>query len=336
MNPAPAKIPNAAAFRPRWPWCHGHAQTILASTPWRRAVVLRRARDLRAHEEPVVLDAGAGVRLSGCHTRQRKQTSAHGLAIVVHGWEGSAGSTYVLESGARWLADGWDVLRLNLRDHGGSHALNPGLFHSGLIDEVVAAVRTATQRYPAPRVLIAGYSLGGNFALRVALRAPSAGIALNRALAVCPVIDPGHSMAAMERSPAIYAHYFLRRWRAALRRKQRAFPATRYFEPDELRLSLRELTRVLVARHTDYAGLEGYFDAYAVTGQRLAALTVPSAILTARDDPVIPVADFEALPTVPALSLDIAPSGGHCGFLHSMRSPSFCSDWLAAHAAAID
>lgn len=332
----PSKIPQAAAFRPHWPWRYGHAQTMLASSPLRRAVVLRWARDLRAREQHVVVDAGAGVRLSGCHASQQSQTTARGLAIVLHGWEGSADSTYVLESSARLLADGWDVLRLNLRDHGGSQALNAGLFHSGLIDEVVAAVLTLTQRFPAPRVLIAGFSLGGNFALRVALRAPAAGIALNGALAVCPVIDPGHSMDAMERGPAIYARYFLRRWGASLRRKQCAFPAARYFEHGELHLSLRELTRALVERHTDYGSLDGYFDAYAVGGQRLAALTVPTAILTARDDPVIPVADFEALPTAPALTLSIAPNGGHCGFLRSVVAPSFCSDWLAAHAAAID
>lgn len=336
MSAVPVRLPDAAAFRPRWPWRYGHAQTILASGPLRRAAVLRWARDLRGREQRVVVDAGAGVRLSGCHTSQQSRTGARGLAIIVHGWEGSVDSTYVLESGARLLADGWDVLRLNLRDHGGSHALNPGLFHSGLIDEVVAAVGTLTQRYRAPRMLIAGYSLGGNFALRVALRAPAAGIALDRALAVCPVIDPGHSMRAMEAGTAVYERYFLRRWGGSLRRKQAAFPATAYFEPGELRLSLRELTRVLVARHTDYGGLDAYFDAYAVGGQRLAALTVPTAILTARDDPVIPVADFEALPTPAALTLNIAPCGGHCGFLHSLGAPSFAGDWLAAHAAAID
>lgn len=336
MNAVSNKVPDAAAFRPSWPWRYGHAQTVLASGPLRRAAVLRWARDLRAREERVVLEAGVGVRLSGRYTGQQSQPSARGLAIIVHGWEGSADSTYVLESGARLLADGWDVFRLNLRDHGGSHVLNPGLFHSGLIDEVVVAVRALTQRYPAPRVLIAGYSLGGNFALRVALRAPALGIALTCALAVCPVIDPGHSMCAMEAGPAIYARYFLRRWGNSLRRKQRAFPATRYFESGELRLSLRELTRVLVERHTDYAGLDGYFDAYAVNGQRLAALAVPTAILTARDDPVIPIADFEALPTPASLTLAIAPYGGHCGFLRSLSAPSFGADWLAAYAAAID
>ncbi|MDN5924752.1 MAG: alpha/beta fold hydrolase [Xanthomonadales bacterium] len=334
MNDAAIKLAQMDAFEPSWPWRYGHVQTVLASGPLRRRTVLVWAADLRARAQPVIVDAGPGVRLSGCYTSQRSQAQARGLAIVLHGWEGSADSTYVLETGARLLAQGWDVFRLNLRDHGDSHALNPGLFHSALIDEVVAAVGTLVQRYAAPRVLLAGYSLGGNFALRVGLRAPAAGFSLAAVLAVCPVIDPGHSMRAME-AAAIYAQYFLHKWRASLRHKQRSFPATPYFTAADMRLGLRELTRELIQRHTNFGDLQAYFDAYALSGQRLAALTVPSAILTARDDPVIPLADFVALPEVPALRLDITDYGGHCAFLRHLRAPSYCTDWLVARAAAV-
>ena len=60
--------------------------------------------------------------------------------MLFHGWEGSVDSTYVLQTGSRLLADGWDVFRLNFRDHGDSHRLNEALFHSCRIDEVVHAL----------------------------------------------------------------------------------------------------------------------------------------------------------------------------------------------------
>ena len=91
--------------------------------------------------------------------------------MLFHGWEGSVESTYMLQTGSRLLAEGWDVFRLNFRDHGDSHDLNEALFHSCRIDEVVHALRrhraSAGRR---DRWRSAGFSLGGNFALRAALQ----------------------------------------------------------------------------------------------------------------------------------------------------------------------
>ena len=71
------------------------------------------------------------------------------------------------------------MFRLNFRDHGETHHLNRAMFHSCRIDEVVGARETESrQRFTARPFVIGGFSLGGNFALRVALRAPAAGIPL--------------------------------------------------------------------------------------------------------------------------------------------------------------
>ncbi|MGH8117008.1 MAG: alpha/beta fold hydrolase, partial [Rhodanobacteraceae bacterium] len=176
-------------FHPAWWLRSPHVQSILASSALRRALRARRARALERDAERVILDCGEGVRLAGYHTAQRVRARARGLAVLFHGWEGSSRSTYLLQTGARMLEEGWDVFRLNFRDHGGTHALNRGLFHSCLIDEVVGAMRDVQQRYPERPLALIGFSLGGNFALRVALRAPQAGLVLAQTVAVCPVID---------------------------------------------------------------------------------------------------------------------------------------------------
>lgn len=310
----------AAQFAPpRW-LRNGHVQTMLASAGWRRRLL---RDDRRAVEDGAVehlLDGGDGVRLQSFLTRQRVQASARGLAVLVHGWEGSVQSTYVVGLAARLLDNGCDVLRLNLRDHGDTHALNPGLFHSCRIDEVVDAVRTARRDFADAPVALAGFSLGGNFALRVALRAPEA---VAYAFAACPVVSPAAGLFGLENGPWIYQRYFLHKWRRSLRRKRDAFPDVEWFTREDLAGDLRGLTRALVLRHTDFGSLENYLDGYSIAGDRLASLRVPATILTAADDPIIPVADFHALRLPPNVELDIAAHGGHCGFLDGAFPHSF-------------
>ncbi len=315
-------------FRPRRWLRNPHVQSLLASSGIRRVLFRRRRALLENGAVEHILDCGNGVRLQGFHTRQTALPQARALVVLLHGWEGSVQSTYLTHTGGRLLGEGCDVFRLNFRDHGDSHHLNAELFHSCRIDEVVGAVAAVAQRFPGQPLLIGGYSLGGNFALRVALRARKAGIALQWAFAVCPAISPQAAMNAIERVP-VYAYYFLHKWRRSLRRKQALFPQADLFTPQELqRLSLRELTRRLVERHTDFATLDDYFNGYALTGNRLAQLEVPTTILTAQDDPIIPVADFGALELAPQTELTIVPHGGHCGFIRDASLRSWAEDFL--------
>lgn len=329
-------LPSGRDFRPPWPLTSGHIQTMLSSSGVRRTLLPRHAYNVLEGAESVMVDGGDGVRLTGAFTAQKGRAVSRGLAVLFHGWEGSVDSTYVLQTGSRLLADGWDVFRLNFRDHGDSHALNEALFHSCCIDEVVHAVGDIAKRWPSRAMAIAGFSLGGNFALRVALRAPTVGIPLQYALAVCPIIDPGEGLFSLEETaPWFYQAYFMNKWRRSLRAKQAAFPQREYFELQELKQNLRGLTEALVLRHTDFDSLQSYLDGYSVAGQALAAMQIPATILTARDDPVIPVTAFEKLELPDNIELDIATHGGHCGFIRGWDMTSFCDEYIAARFNAI-
>ena len=169
---------NAADYQPPRLLRNPHLQSVLASSGVRRLLFRRRLSRLERGANEHVLDCGDGVRLLGLHTPQRTLDRARGLVVLLHGWEGSVQSSYLLHTGSRLLAEGYDVFRLNFRDHGDTHHLNPELFHSCRIDEVVGAVGAVAKMFPDLPLGIAGFSLGGNFALRVALRAPDAGIPL--------------------------------------------------------------------------------------------------------------------------------------------------------------
>jgi uncharacterized protein len=141
-------LPQGRDFRPSWPLTSGHIQTMLSSSGIRRTLLPKRAYAVLEGAEQVMVDGGDGVRLTGAFTQQKTLPNPRGLAVLFHGWEGSVDSTYVLQTGSRLLADGWDIFRLNFRDHGDSHSLNEALFHSCRIDEVVHAVGDIAKRWP--------------------------------------------------------------------------------------------------------------------------------------------------------------------------------------------
>ncbi|MET3654690.1 YheT family hydrolase [Dyella japonica] len=329
-------LPLGKDFLPPWPLRSGHIQTMLSSSGVRRLLLPKAAQTVLQNSQPMVVNGGDGVRLTGAYTMQTAQSQSRGLAVLFHGWEGSVDSTYVLQTGSRLLADGWDVFRLNFRDHGDSHHLNEALFHSCRIDEVLYALSDIAQRFPSRPMALAGFSLGGNFALRAAMQAPAAGLPLSYALAVCPIIDPGEGLFSLEaQAPWFYQAYFMHKWRRSLQAKQAAFPQHQYFELAELKQNLRGLTASLVARHTDFGSLEAYLDGYSVAGRALEGMHVPCTILTARDDPVIPVAAFEKLDLPANVELDISPYGGHCGYIRGWDMTSFTDDYIAARFNAI-
>jgi len=326
---------SSGEFTPRRWLRSPHLQSALASSGMRRWLFRRRRAALEQRSTEHILDCGGGARLQGFHTRQTVLAQPRALAVLLHGWEGSAQSSYILHTGSRLLAEGCDVFRLNFRDHGQTHHLNSDLFHSCRIDEVVGAVRQVSDRFAERPLLIGGFSLGGNFALRVALHAPAAGIPLSWVFAVCPVISPRAGLASIENAPWFYERYFMHKWRGSLLRKQALHPERELFSKSELRAGMRELTRTMVLRHTDFGSLENYLDGYSIAGDKLAALTIPATILTAADDPVIPVAEFHELKLATGSELTIVPHGGHCGFIRDLSLRSWAEDFLVGRLSGV-
>jgi len=332
-------IESIANFTPARGLRSGHVQSLLSSSAFRRRLVMRRSIELRANENAWVLDGGEGIRLQGFYSAQRDRqtnTPALGLAVLLHGWEGSVNSNYILANGARLYEAGFDVFRLNFRDHGDTHHLNPGLFHSCRLGEVINALADLQRRDGRP-LLIAGFSLGGNFALRVALNASSAGLEVRQVVSICPVIDPARAMHAMEQGIKFYERYFDRKWSRSLETKRKSFPEL-YADSDWGRFKgIRARTHYLATQFAGFKDADSYFDGYSIAAGRLAALKTPATILTSADDPVVPVDDFNQIPANPNLEVLITRYGGHCGFLKNWKLESLAEDVILdrfEHASA--
>ena len=317
-------MPVKTMFKPPLGLRSAHAQTILSSS-LNPILTRKRARSTPTVSEEKILTASDGVRL---HAYLHERDNAP-LVVLLHGWLGGADAIYIRSVAGKLYNAGYAVARLNLRDHGGSEALNEGMFHSARIDEVVDAVRElCTAREPSNCALL-GYSLGGNFALRVSART---GL---YALACCPVIDPAGAMPSIDNSP-IYRRYFVKKWHRSLLAKAHAFPHA-YEVETALRLNtVADLTDHFVERYTEYNTSADYFDAYSVAGDRLREAN--AKIIAAADDPVIPGLSFRDLPS--SIELVMTQRGGHCGYLANWSFDSWFDsvalESLALHFSAFE
>ena len=138
-----------AGFRPAAGLANPHLQSILTSSPVRRLFVRGRSGLLRRLAEEEIIATPEGVRLQGFRSAHRERPP-RGLAILLHGWEGSADSNYLLSSASRLYDSGFDIFRLNFRDHGDSHHLNEDLFHSCRLQEVADAVHAVSRAWRSP------------------------------------------------------------------------------------------------------------------------------------------------------------------------------------------
>lgn len=306
-----------------------HLQTILSSVGPSRWLAHRAFAPYKSDEKSIVLECAGGVRLGGLLNRAKPLNTglSENMAILIHGWEGSAESAYILSLAANLLKQGIDVFRLNLRDHGDTHHLNKGIFNSTLIPEVLSGIEVFQQEYPSRNCYLIGFSLGGNFSLRVAARAQSENICLNNVIAFCPVIHAARSNIVLNSfANVIYGKYFVRKWKRSLRKKLVYFPDYPYADELDTMKTLDEMNRQLIPIYTEYSDIDQYFDAYAITGDVLQETVCPCYLHFAKDDMIIPWEDVEQLADNSDLHTILTDKGGHCGYLKNWRFESWLND----------
>ena len=313
------------SFSPALGLRHPSVQGVLASKRPVHRLWRRRGLDLNALSTSHILDCGDGVRLTGRHTAQT-QVPSRGLVVLIHGWEGCHDSSYLYSMASTLFCAGFSVFRLNLRDHASSHQLNEQMFHSARMAEVLAAVAAARRLDAAETLYVIGFSLGGNFALRVALQGPALGIQPRLTLAISPAINPGATLQAIDEGPTLFRKYFLSRWKQTLSAKREAWPHYDFRAFDALN-SFVDTTRHFVAEYTEYASYEDYLAQYTLTPEMLMQAPSPIAVISARDDTVIPIRDFQNLAARGSvIACDLTDQGGHCGFIRNWRLESWAEE----------
>jgi predicted alpha/beta-fold hydrolase len=310
------------SFRPPALLRGPHVQSILSSTGPRKLKVRRMNQALLAASRDMILDCGDGVRLLG-HYAPAPIPEPRGLVTLIHGWEGSGESNYMLSVSGHAFRHGYSVFRLNLRDHGPSHHLNRELFNSTRLSEVLGAMEAIQSALPYARNYLVGFSLGGNFSLRVGAAMSGRHFRLDRIIAVCPVICPAGTMESLEQGSRLYHDYFVHKWKRSLSRKLEHFPEYDFHNHLARMKSLREMNHYFVPNYTGYEDPATYFEAYSIAGDRLQHLGAPAHIITSADDPVVLARDLELIHKPPLLTIEVTRFGGHCGFIENLKLDSW-------------
>ncbi|MGE5206298.1 MAG: YheT family hydrolase [Chlamydiota bacterium] len=307
--PSPFLNVPSTPFRPRRGLRGPHRQTLASQfLPRRMHLPMPEKRLIRVDPEVQVL--------CRCHWQAERRQAL--TLLIVHGLEGSSESQYVQGTTAKALAAGMNVVRMNVRNCGGTEELGPTLYHSGLSADVGMVARTLLAEEHLPRLVLLGFSMGGNLVLKVAgewgREAPPQ---LRAVCTVSPAVDLAASAAALHR-PAnwVYEQYFLWNLRRRLRHKARLYP-NRY-EVQRLRRvwTLRQFDERITSHYCGFAGADDYY-ARASAARVLQRIAVPALLLHSADDPFIHIlpetkASLKANPNLRYVETEC---GGHCAFL---------------------
>jgi len=302
----------------------GHAQT-LAGNYWRRPVFA-----IEADSVPVVVDSGNDSRvLCQCHWQPEPVRQSRLTVLLVHGLEGSSDSRYIQGiTSLAWLA-GCNVIRMNMRNCGGTETWTPTLYHSGLSDDIGAVLDYFVSLYGFSRVATVGYSMGGNLVLKYAGElGDDAPAWLRAAVGVSPAADLASSADALhEPSNRIYEWHFLRNLMRRFRRKTQLFPAIYAGREVGPVRTIREFDDKITARFSGFSSADDYY--FRASAARVVSrITVPALVLHALDDPFIRLttATRNIMLSNPAIQLIETARGGHCAFL-SNRSDAAPRHW---------
>ena len=260
------------------------------------------------------------------HT-QRPSPAPLWQVVLVHGLEGSSQSGYMKSMAQAALVAGFAAHRFNMRSCGGTEALCPTTYHSGLTGDLLFVLRQLAQQGPAP-IFLVGYSLGGNVALKLAgEQGEEAPALLAGVCAVSTPIDLAGCARCLE-APVnrIYEQRFLRKLKRRIRVKHRYLPERYPLDGLNGLASIREFDERFTAPGFGFRDAAHYYETQSA-GRFLDRVRIPVLLIQARDDPVIPFDIFEhpVFRQNPHLQLLAVERGGHLGFL-SRRRPRFWAD----------
>ncbi len=296
-------------------WGGGHRMTLYA---WGKPRSFPRLPPAQIR----FFDTAPGARvLAHCHWQPRPWE--HATIVLLHGLESSSAAHYMRGIAEKGYAAGFNAVRLNQRNCGGTEQLSEGLYHSGLTHDPEAVIRELVEVDGLPAFALVGYSLGGNLALKLAGEAGRTPPPYLRAVcAVSPTMDLAACVTALERPEnRFYQRHFVRNLKKRMRRKARAFPGRFPLEPLGAIRSIRAFDEAYTAPHHGFGGASDYY--YRASAMRVVErISVPTLIISAADDPFVPAAPFRhpAVAGNPHITVALTPRGGHCGFVEERRS----------------
>jgi predicted alpha/beta-fold hydrolase len=299
------------AFHAHTLFRHGHAQT-LAAYAWPRGFRFYFERD-----EERFFEVEPGVKVLA-HCRWQANRDDRPTIVVWHGIEGSTASNYMLAMAEKGFRAGFNIIRVNLRNCGGTEHLTPTLYHGGLSADLRAVVKELIEKDQISQMFLAGFSLGGNMVLKLAGEySDEPPPEILGVCAVSPSIDlTAAAELILKRSNWIYQQDFVRRLKQRIRTKHKLYPDLYDISGLEQVRTLKQFDERFTARAHGFANADDYY--YRSSSIRVIdRIRIPTLIIHAEDDPFIPFSPLHdpAVVNNPHLLLLATEQGGHVAFI---------------------
>ncbi|TWT58403.1 putative hydrolase [Thalassoglobus neptunius] len=293
-------------FRPHPLVVGGHLQTIFGA--WISGTQKSREISIRRHIE---LDDGDQLVLMDDFPASRWK-DGDPVAVLLHGLGGSAESPHIRRIAQKLREQGVRTFRLNLRGCGAGEGLSKNLYHAGRSEDLQSAMEVISQLCPGSQVFLAGFSLGGNIVLKwLGEHSETADSLVDRAIAVNPPVDLGACTAAVQRRAfGFYDRYFAK---MMFRQLCNSFDKSLIANAIDAPRRIICFDEAFTAPRSGFRSAAHYYDACSAAPY-ISRINVPTMILSAEDDPLIPVKILHDLTRPSAVELHIAESGGHLGY----------------------
>ena len=252
-----------------------------------------------------------------------KASSKTPVVALFHGLGGSSESSYVIRAAQKLGALGFRVARFNHRGCDRHQLLRARqIYHSGSLKDVRAGIVAIRNRWPHAPILTAGFSLSGAILLNLIGQEPDIRERiqnLRKVMAICPPIDlESSSKAVADLRNRHIDLYYSRSLLAAARRRQQKHPDA--FSPQLPRsLTVRAFDELFTAQVAGFKSRDDYYNR--CSPKRFVDLiAVPTTVVVAADDPVVPIESVTTAPFSEAVQLRVEKSGGHMGFLAATKT----------------
>ena len=318
-----AKAFESNPFKPHRFFRNGHAQTIAAYL-WPRRFRFDSARD-----QERLFEVAPGVKvLAHCRWQVDPQTCP--TIIVWHGIEGSTSSNYMQATAEKGFRAGFNVIRVNLRNCGGTEHLTTTIYHGGLSADLRAVVEELIEKDQISRMFLVGFSLGGNLVLKLA--GEFGDHAPREILGVCvvsPSVDLNTSAdLIMKRSNWIYHQDFVRRLKKRVRTNHKLYPENYDVSGLGQARTIKDFDDRFTARAHGFANADDYY--YRSSSLRVVdQIRIPTLIIHAEDDPFIPFFPLRdaAVANNPYVLLVGPKHGGHVAFISADQNGDYDRFW---------
>ncbi|MBS0263007.1 MAG: alpha/beta fold hydrolase [Planctomycetes bacterium] len=242
-------------------------------------------------------------------------------ALLIHGLSGSYASPYMIRISRKLAQRGVRAFCLDLRGCGAGLGLARLPYHSGRSEDAAAALRFIHHLCPGSPTALIGFSLGGNITLKLIGETPSALPAnLERAIAVCPPVDLLACVQGLTRGVnRLYDRHFVNALNRQILDLRQHIPDAPQLPGRELPKGVFDFDDRFTAPVCGFGTALNYYRLCS-SAQFVPEIRLPTVILAAGNDPLVPADVFQTLAYPRTVRLVLTRSGGHMGFI-ARRTP---------------